>query len=67
MYFGRPDYWGIEVAAIASSGADNDGDGTGDSLIFECSVPLAGVTGTRGVAVIGANQVARIDIVGESF
>jgi hypothetical protein len=67
IYYERPDYWGIEVAAIASPNAANDGEGTGDTLMFECSVPLTGITGTKGVAVIGANQVKRIEIVGESF
>jgi hypothetical protein len=67
VYFGRPDYWGIEVAAIASLEAASDSAGAGDSLFFECSVPLTGITGTQGVAVIGANQVTRIEIAGESF
>jgi hypothetical protein len=67
IYYGRPDYWGIEVAAIASPSAVNDDGGAGDMVSFECSVPLTGITGTRGVAVIGANQVKRIDIAGESF
>ncbi len=71
VYFGRPDYWGIEVAAIASPGSVRENGGAGDmndeAFEFELSVPLAGITGTRGVAVIGANQVKRIDIVGESF
>jgi hypothetical protein len=68
IYYGRPDYWGIEVAAIASPSAANEsGGGAGETLIFECSIPLAGITGTMGVTVIGANQVKRIDIAGESF
>jgi hypothetical protein len=67
IYYGRPDYWGIEVAAIASPTADSDDGGAGDIVSFECSVPLTGITGIRGVAVIGANQVKRIDIAGESF
>jgi hypothetical protein len=64
---GRPDYWGIEVAAFASIASDGVTDDAGDSLSFERSVPLAGITGIRGVAVIGANQVQRIDIDGGSF
>jgi hypothetical protein len=64
---GRPDYWGIEVAAFASVDPDNDTGDAGDSLNFERSVPLTGITGTRGIAVIGANQVQRIDIDGEAF
>jgi hypothetical protein len=68
---GRPDYWVIEVAAFASLEPANDagqaGEDAGDSLYFERSVPLTGITGIRGVAVIGANQVQRIDIDGGSF
>jgi hypothetical protein len=64
---GRPEYWGIEVAAIASVTPANDAEDAGDSLVFERSVPLTGITGTRGVTVIGANQVQRIDIDGGSF
>jgi hypothetical protein len=64
---GRPDYWGIEVAAFASINAANDADDAGDSLMFERSVPLTGITGTRGVTVIGSNQVQRIDIDGGSL
>jgi hypothetical protein len=63
----RPDYWGIEVAAFASIASNGVADDAGDSLTFERSVPLTGITGTRGVTVIGANQVQRIDIDGGSF
>jgi hypothetical protein len=59
IYNGRPDYWGIEVAAIASRRSDNWG--------FEQSVPLAGITGIRGNKVIGANQIKRIEIDDKSF
>lgn len=64
---GRPEYWDIEVAAIASVTPANDTGDVGDSLTFERSVPLTGITGTRGIAVIGANQVQRIEIDGGSF
>jgi hypothetical protein len=75
VYHGRPDYWGIEVAAFASIapandtgriGADSKGE-AGDDLVFERSVPLSGITGTRGVTVIGANRSEQIDIDGEAF
>ncbi len=67
IYFGRPDYWGIEVAMIASPADAEKAGGAGDDLGFESSVPLIGITGTRGITVIGANQIVRIEIAGESF
>jgi hypothetical protein len=67
IYHGRPDYWGIEVAAYTDQTADNDQDAADDALVFEKSVPLTGITGTRGVMVIGASQEKRIDIDGTSF
>jgi hypothetical protein len=68
---GRPEYWVIEVAAFSRRVAAND-DGDAhrtdkDGLSFERSVPLTGITGTRGVTVIGANHMQRIDIDGEAF
>jgi hypothetical protein len=71
IYQGRPDYWAIEVAAFAQVNPANDTGDLGDKgegdLMFERSVPLTGITGTRGVTVIGANQEQRIDIDGEAF
>lgn len=68
---GRPDYWDIEVAAFARIIAANDAglcdNDAGDELIFERSVPLTGIIGTRGVTVIGANREQRIDIDSEAF
>jgi hypothetical protein len=67
VYHDRPDYWGIEVAVIMQPSPDND-SGEGEiSLDFERSVPLAGITGNRGISVIGANQIQRIEISDESF
>jgi hypothetical protein len=60
----RPDYWGIEVAMFT---AGSNAEAADDNAMFERSVPLAGITGTRGVTVIGANQELRIDIDGEAF
>lgn len=67
IYHGRPDYWGIEVAVFASPAAANDSGVPADELTFEKSVPLTGITGTKGVTVIGASQEQRIDIDGEAF
>jgi len=60
-YNERPDYWAVEVAAIRpttpATGADVD-----RKAMFECAIPLVGVTGLRGITVVGANRVQRIDI-----
>ena len=65
IYQNRPDYWGIEVAVVQAHAPDQSGD-TELLHIFERSIPLTGITGNRGITVIGANQVKRIDIAGES-
>jgi hypothetical protein len=67
VYHDRPDYWGIEVAVIQQPNPDNDTGDCETSLDFEQSVPLAGITGNRGISVIGANQIQRIEISDESF
>ena len=66
LYYDRPDYWGIEVAVVHVPMPANDIGSAGEPLIFEQSVPLTGITGVRGITVIGANQVKRIEIAGES-
>jgi hypothetical protein len=72
LYHNRPDYWAIEVAVIqaplaANPVPANDAGSAEEALVFERSVPLTGITGVRGITVIGANQVKRIEIVGESY
>jgi hypothetical protein len=72
VYHDKPDYWGIEVAVVtvpepANDQEDVDANPGFQSLTFERSVPLTGITGSRGIAVIGANLVKRIEISGESF
>jgi hypothetical protein len=65
VYQIRPDYWGIEVAVVTQSKAANDAALDEVPLHFERSVPLTGITGVRGITVIGANQVKRIDVSAE--
>ena len=65
IYQNTPDYWGIEVAVVQAHAPDQSGD-TELLHIFERSIPLTGITGNRGITVLGANQVKRIDIAGES-
>lgn len=63
----RPEYWDIEVAAVADARPGAKDAANAQQLHFERSVPLTGITGFRGISVIGANQVKRIEISGESL
>lgn len=66
VYHDRPDFWGIEVTVISAPATGGDAGAQEDMpLDYERSVPLTGITGSRGVAVIGANRVKRIEIPGE--
>lgn len=65
VYHNRPDYWGIEVMSIMLPTPANDSGEFNEALNFVSSIPLSGVTGNRGVTVIGANQLKRIDISSE--
>ena len=67
IYHDRPDYWGIEVVAVAPVRADNDVGEASDLAVVERSVPLTGIIGTRGINVIGANQTHQIEIDDGSF
>lgn len=60
-YSDRPEYWAVEVAAIRSMAHSGEAVAT-SSTIFECAIPLVGVIGSRGITVIGANRLQRIDI-----
>lgn len=64
---GRPEYWAVDVAAFSRLAAANDRDETSDDLSFERSVSLNGITGTKGIRVIGANRTQQIEIDGEAF
>jgi hypothetical protein len=67
VYYDRPDYWGIEVAVISLPSPEGEAELGEGTLTFERSVPLTGITGIKGIAVIGANQIKRIDISSEAF
>lgn len=55
FYSDRPVYWAIEVVALHIKAR-------GDSESFVCAIPLADITGSRGITVVGANRVQRIDV-----
>lgn len=62
VYHERPDYWGIEVVAFTPPGIREVSGATDAPGMTERSVPLAGITGIRGVNVIGASQTLQIEI-----
>ena len=66
IYHGRPEYWGIEVVAIKLPPAANDIGAAAEATTSERSVPLAGIIGTRGIAVIGVHRTQHIEIDGGS-
>lgn len=60
IYIRQPEYWGIEVV----------GSVPGFCLTalapYTVSIPLAGITGTKGIEVIGANKKQKIVVPGAS-
>lgn len=61
-YSDVPDYWAIEVVAV-QVGLPPDTDGAiWESDRFTCNIPLTECVGLRGITVVGANRVQRIDI-----
>ena len=56
-YVQQPEYWGIEVVGCLTGGICLTAE-----LPFLASIPLAGITGTRGIEVIGAEHTQKIDV-----
>jgi hypothetical protein len=57
VYIQQPEYWGIEVV-----GRIRGGIGLPTTAPYTVSIPLAGITGTRGIEVIGATRSERIEV-----
>ncbi len=57
IYVQQPDYWGIEVVGCLPGGIVLPAFGP-----YTISLSLAGVTGTEGVEVIGANRTERLAV-----
>jgi hypothetical protein len=53
----RPEYWGIEVVGRLRGGILLPAE-----VPYEVSLPLSGITGTRGVEVIGANHSEELEL-----
>lgn len=57
VYVQQPDYWGIEVVGTLTDDVVPDVTGP-----YAVALPLEGVTGKKGIEVIGANRTQEIDI-----
>lgn len=59
VYVSCPEYWGIEVIACLPSGTCLEAIGS-----FAETVPLAGITGSKGIEVIGATRREQVHVEG---
>ncbi len=57
VFIRQPEYWGIEVVGRLPGGI-----GLPALAPYQVSIPLAGITGTKGIEVIGATRTERRDI-----
>jgi hypothetical protein len=57
VFVRQPEYWGIEVVGRLPGGI-----GLPAIAPYSVSIPLAGITGTQGIEVIGANRTERREI-----
>jgi hypothetical protein len=62
VYFRQPEYWGIEVVGRLHGGILLPAE-----VPYEVSLPLSGITGTRGVEVIGATRSEKIEVSSEEL
>jgi hypothetical protein len=58
----QPEYWGIEVVGRLRGGGEI---GAAAVEPYAVSIPLSGITGTKGVEVIGATRSEKIEVPSE--
>lgn len=56
IYIRKPEYWGIEVIGTLP------GIGLPATAPYHVSIPLDGITGTKGIEVIGATKRKKINV-----
>jgi hypothetical protein len=61
MYVSQPEYWAIQVVGSVSDAPRPMQPIAGGSP-YRVELALTGVTGTKGVDVVGADQTERIDV-----
>ena len=59
IYIDCPDYWGIEVTGTVKGGICLTA-----MKPYHVTIPLAGVTGRKGIEVMGGNRTQQIDVLG---
>lgn len=59
IYIDCPDYWGIEVVGSLSGGICLTA-----MKPYDIAIPLAGVTGRKGIEVIGGNTTKQFNVAG---
>ena len=57
VFVRQPEFWGIEVVGRLPSGI-----GLPALAPYDISIPLSGITGTKGIEVIGATRSKRIEL-----
>ncbi|MGH2944292.1 MAG: hypothetical protein ACRDLN_16120 [Solirubrobacteraceae bacterium] len=57
VYARRPEYWGIEVVGRVPGEVALPA-----TAPYRVSIPLAGITGTEGIEIVGANGTQRLDL-----
>jgi hypothetical protein len=57
IYIQQPEYWGIEVVGCLTGSVCLPAQ-----LPFLESIPLEGITGTKGIEVVGATHTEKIDV-----
>jgi hypothetical protein len=57
VFIQQPEFWGIEVVGRLPGGI-----GLPALAPYDVSIPLSGITGTRGIEVIGATRSKRIEV-----
>jgi hypothetical protein len=57
VFIQQPEFWGIEVVGRLPGGI-----GLPALAPYDVSIPLSGITGTRGIEVIGASRTKRIRV-----
>lgn len=62
-YSDVPDFWAIEVVAVQVDPCADTNGAMGKTDRFACSIALTDFIGLRGITVVGANRVQRMEIV----